>query len=218
MSDIIRPELSIDLPKLQQVGALGGGWHFKTEPQAEWCWCADQFTNDELDAIIRIGEQVEMSKGITGGNSNKTVGNTPPAIRDSFVSWLWPNDVTNWVFMRMAGLVNTINDKYFQFDLDGFFQGLQFTKYTAPGQHYTWHVDRGAGHGVRKLSVSVLLSDPDDYEGGDLELKFGEEAQTAERKRGMATIFPSWTLHRVTPVTKGTRYSLVAWVSGPPFK
>lgn len=211
MSEIIRPELSIDLPKLGKADAPGGGWHFKTDTPSEWCWFADGFTPEELDAIIRIGEQVEMDRGRTGG------GDTT-AVRDSYVSWLFPNDVTNWVFQRMAVIVNTMNDQFFQFDLDGFFQGFQFTKYTAPGQHYTWHVDRGGGHGVRKLSVSVLLSDPDDYEGGDLELKFGEEAQTAERVRGMATIFPSWTLHRVTPVTKGTRYSLVAWVSGPPFK
>ena len=72
--------------------------------------------------------------------------------------------------------------------------------------------------GVRKLSVSLLLSDPDDYDGGDLQFKFGEEEQTAERERGMMTLFLSWSLHRVTPVTRGTRYSLVAWTSGPPFK
>ena len=211
MSEIIRPELSIDLPKLQQASAPGGGWHFKTDFATEWAWFKDGFTPEELDAIIRIGEQIKMDKGRTGGGDSS-------AVRDSFVSWLFPNDVTNWIFQRMAGIVNSMNDQFFGFDLDGFFQGFQFTKYTAPGQHYTWHVDRGGGHGVRKLSVSLLLSDPDDYEGGDLELKFGEEEQKAERVRGMATIFPSWTLHRVTPVTKGTRYSLVAWVSGPSFK
>lgn len=211
MSETIRPELSINLPKLQQAGAPGGGWQFKTEIPSEWCWFNDGFTTEELDAIIRIGEQIEMNKGTTGSGDISDV-------RDSYVSWLFPNEVTGWVFQRMAGIVTSMNDQFFGFDLDGFFQGFQFTKYTAPGQHYTWHVDRGGKHGIRKLSVSLLLSDPDDYEGGDLELKFGEEEQKAERVRGMATIFPSWTLHRVTPVTKGTRYSLVAWVSGPPFK
>ena len=211
MSEIIRPDLSIDLPKLQQAGAPGGGWQFKADSPSECCWFVDGFSPEELDAIIRIGEQIEMGRGVTGGGDNS-------AVRNSYVSWLFPNEVTNWVFQRMAGIVTTMNDQFYGFDLDGFLQGFQFTKYTAPGQHYTWHVDRGVGQGVRKLSVSLLLSDPDDYEGGDLELKYGEEPQTAERKRGMATIFPSWTLHRVTPVTKGTRYSLVAWVSGPPFK
>lgn len=203
--------VSIELPKLQQAGSPGGGYHFRRDFPNEWCWHADAFTPIELDAIIRIGEQIEMDKGITGGGSSAK-------IRDSYISWLFPNDVTNWVFERLEGVVRTINQEFYRFDLDGFFQGLQFTKYTEPGQHYTWHTDRGHGMGVRKLSLSLLLSDPDDYEGGELELKFGEEEQKAERKRGMITLFPSWSLHRVTPVTKGTRYSLVAWVSGPPFK
>jgi len=211
MNEIIQPDLSIKLPKLQQAGASGGGWHFKTDASTEWCWSIDAFTSEELDAFFRIGEQIEMDKGRTGGGDSTD-------IRDSFVSWMFPNEVTNWVFQRMSRIVNSMNDQFFGFELDGFFQGFQFTKYTAPGQHYTWHVDRGGGNGVRKLSVSVLLSDPNDYEGGDLELQLGDEAEKTERIRGMATIFPSWTLHRVTPVTKGTRYSLVAWVSGPPFK
>ena len=203
--------LDIDLPKVGKADAPGGGWHFKQDFPHEWCWFRDAFTSDELDAIIRIGEQIEMNKGVTGGSSS-------PKVRDSYVSWLFPNDVTGWVFERMAAVVNTVNQQFFGFDLDGFFQGFQFTKYTAPGQHYTWHCDRGGGMGVRKLSVSLLLSDPDDYDGGDLQFKFGEEEQTAERERGMMTLFPSWSLHRVTPVTRGTRYSLVAWTSGPPFK
>ncbi len=204
-------KMSVNLPKVGKADAPGGGWHFKQDFPHEWCWFKDAFTPQELDAIIRIGEQIQMDKGVTGGGDNS-------AVRDSYVSWLFPNEVTGWVFERMAGVVQSVNEQFYRFDLDGFFQGFQFTKYVAPGQHYTWHCDRGFGMGVRKLSVSLLLSDPDDYEGGDLELKFGEEAQTAERVRGMMTIFPSWSLHRVTPVTKGTRYSLVAWVSGPPFK
>ena len=211
MSEIVRPQLSIDLPKLVKADVAGGGWHFKTDNSHEWCWFADGFTSEELDAIIRIGEQIEQHKGVTGGGDST-------AIRDSYVSWLFPNEVTGWIFERLAGMVTIMNQQFFGFDLDGFFQGLQFTKYTEPGQHYTWHVDRGRGHGVRKLSLSLQLSDPETYEGGDLELRFGEEPQKAGRERGMITLFPSWALHRVTPVTKGTRYSLVAWVSGPPFK
>lgn len=203
--------LSVELPKPARADAPGGGWHFKQDYPHEWCWFADAFTPAELDAIIRIGERIQMDKGTTGGGSS-------PKVRDSYVSWMFPNEITGWVFERLEGVVKNINEQFFRFDLDGFFQGFQFTKYTAPGQHYTWHVDRGHGMGVRKLSLSVLLSDPADYEGGDLELKFGEDPQQAERKRGIITLFPSYALHRVTPVTKGTRYSLVAWVSGPPFK
>jgi PKHD-type hydroxylase len=203
--------LSINLPKPARADAPGGGWHFRHDFPHEWCWHKDAFTPIELDAIIRIGEAIEQHKGITGGGDNS-------AIRDSYVSWLFPNEITGWIFERLQGVVQAMNESFYRFDLDGFFQGLQFTKYTAPGQHYTWHVDRGVTTGVRKLSLSLQLTDPDTYEGGDLELKFGEEAQTASRDRGMICLFPSWSLHRVSPVTKGTRYSLVAWVSGPPFK
>jgi PKHD-type hydroxylase len=203
--------LTIEIPKEVRPDTGGGGWHFRQDFPHEFCWWGNAFTPDELDAIIRIGEAIELQKGTTGGGDS-------PKVRDSYVSWLFPNEITGWIFERLAGVVHTINEQFYRFDLDGFFQGLQFTKYTAPGQHYTWHVDRGHGMGVRKLSLSVQLSDPNDYEGGDLELKFGEEAQTASRDRGMICLFPSWSLHRVSPVTKGTRYSLVAWVSGPPFK
>lgn len=203
--------LSIDLPKVIRPDAPGGAWHFRQDFPHEFCWHKDAFTPLELDAIIRIGEQIELDKG-------RTAGGSAPEIRDSYVSWMFPNEVTGWIFERLAGVVAYTNDNFYRFDLDGFFQGIQFTKYTAPGQHYTWHCDRGATTGVRKLSLSLQLSDPDDYEGGDLELKFGEDNQTASRERGMICLFPSWSLHRVTPVTKGTRYSLVAWVSGPPFK
>lgn len=204
-------KLSVELPKPARADAPGGGWHFKQDYPHEWAWFADAFSPSELDAIIRIGEKIQMEKGTTGGGSS-------PKVRDSYVSWMFPNEITGWIFERLEGVVKNVNEQFFRFDLDGFFQGFQFTKYTAPGQHYTWHVDRGHGMGVRKLSLSVLLSDPDDYEGGDLELKFGEDPQRAERKRGIITLFPSYALHRVTPVTKGTRYSLVAWVSGPSFK
>lgn len=203
--------LSIDLPKPARADAPGGAWHFRTDFPYELCWHKDAFSASELDAIIRIGEQIEGHKGVTGAGDSTIM-------RDSYVSWLFPNEITSWIFERLAGVVVGMNEAFYKFDLDGFFQGLQFTKYSAPGQHYTWHCDRGALTGVRKLSLSLQLSDPDDYEGGDLQLKFGEEEQTASRERGMIALFPSWSLHRVTPVTKGTRYSLVAWVSGPPFK
>lgn len=64
----------------------------------------------------------------------------------------------------------------------------------------------------------MQLSDEDDYVGGDLELMFGDEPQKMIRKRGTILCFPSYVLHRVTPVTEGTRYSLVAWITGPQFK
>jgi PKHD-type hydroxylase len=73
-------------------------------------------------------------------------------------------------------------------------------------------------NGTRKLSLSVQLSEPEDYEGGSLLLYNGEEPMTLPKTRGTGLFFPSYSLHEVTPVTKGIRYSLVAWFLGPRFK
>jgi PKHD-type hydroxylase len=209
-------QLAVELPKITAPDAPGGGFPLRQDRVCDWSWTDGVFTVDELDAIVTIGERVHMDRAFTGAGRN-----TSTKMRDSFVSWLFPNEVTSWIFERMANVVNRMNDEFFGFDLQCMEQGFQFTRYQAPGEHYDWHVDRGGGHGIRKLSITVQLSDPDAYEGGDLELWFGgdqDEALKAERGRGVVTVFPSWVMHRVTPVTAGARHSLVCWVSGPSFK
>jgi len=203
--------LDIDLSPLQDLSKGGGAWPLQANRQEEWAWMENVFTPLEIKAIIALGEANELDQGRTGGKHS-------PEIRDSFVQFLFPNATTQWIFEKLSGVINEMNARYWGFDLSGFEQGLQFTRYEAPGQHYEWHCDSGMMTGRRKLSLTVQLSDPDDYEGGDLELCWGPKPMQAKRDLSMMTVFPSWTLHRVTPVTKGTRYSLVAWVSGPPFK
>ena len=189
-----------------------GTWHLYADHVESWAWQQDIFTKDELDEIIRIGEAIKLdqSKLLNPYGDDK--------IRNSRSRFIFPNQVTGWIFARLTDSAITINDKYFKFDLRSFDQGLQFTKYSAPDQHYDWHVDRAHQRPTRKLSLSLQLSDPSTYDGGDLQLKFNHDEITVQRTRGVATFFPSYTLHRVTPVTRGTRYSLVAWISGPPFK
>ncbi len=203
--------LDLDLLPFKEIDKGGGAYPLQPNRQEEWAWMQNVFSPTELKAIIAIGEAEELDKARTGGKQSQEN-------RDSFVQFLFPNDTTGWIFEKLAGVINEMNDRYWQFDLSSFEQGIQFTRYKAPGQHYEWHTDRGMPTGQRKLSLTVQLSDPDDYEGGDLELRWGKEPLKASREQSMITMFPSWTLHRVTPVTKGTRYSLVAWISGPPFK
>ena len=203
--------LKLDLPKLRPASAAGGGWPLIQDHVENWAWMNDVFTAQELDAIINIGKSVEIERASTFGGSD-------PKIRDSYVNFLFPNDVTFWIFARLGMAISTINQQFFGFDLFAMEQGLQFTRYQAPGEHYEWHIDRGMQSGTRKLSLSLQLSDPEDYEGGDLELWFGGEPLKANKQRGFITFFPSYVMHRVSPVTKGERYSLVCWISGPPFK
>lgn len=97
---------------------------------------------------------------------------------------------------------------------------LQFTKYDV-GEKYDWHIDTiWNQEDTRKISFSLLLND--DFEGGDLQFEIGspgteERITTVKMKKGDIVFFPSYLWHRVTPVTRGERYSLVGWVRGPNF-
>lgn len=189
----------------------GGGFYFLTSPVHQYAYVDDVFTPEEITAIVNMG----MDSGLVGGRTGR---GHDAKTRDSRISFLHMNDFTMWIFEKLAGASNQANNNFFRFDLHGFFQGLQFTVYEAPGSHYTWHQDMGSHVGNRKLSLSVQLTDPSEYEGGDLQIMNGDEPFTIERKLGRVSFFPSWAVHRVTPVTSGTRHSLVAWISGPAFK
>jgi PKHD-type hydroxylase len=98
---------------------------------------------------------------------------------------------------------------------------LQFTYYKSEENGcYKSHVDTLCWKLPynRKLSIVVQLSSPDDYEGGELKLHNFHEPTAINKEKGLVVTFPSYTLHEVAPVTKGERYTLVAWVHGPPFK
>jgi PKHD-type hydroxylase len=108
----------------------------------------------------------------------------------------------------------------------GWNYGLSSQEHTQIGRyksadegHYDWHMDAGAPKdGIqRKLSISILLSDPSEFEGGELQFK-GIEDQKILTKQGSIVVFPSFVEHKVTPVTKGVRYSAVTWASGPSFR
>lgn len=204
--------LSITAPRERALDSGGGAWPLQIERVEDWAWFKDAFSTQELDSIINIGNDAELERGITGSGYDSK-------FRESYVHFMFPNEYTGWIFERLTGVLNNINEQFFKFDLTGFEQGLQFTRYEAPAGHYDWHIDRGLRNvGVRKMSLTLQLNDPSDYEGGELELRFGKDPIKPPTERGMITFFPSYVLHRVTPVTKGTRYSLVAWISGPPFK
>ena len=88
-----------------------------------------------------------------------------------------------------------------------------------PGDHYNWHTDWSPNSNKkRKLSMTIQLSESSDYEGGDVEIFDGLEPRPICRTIGHATIFPSWSLHRVRPLISGTRWAMVAWATGKPFK
>ena len=106
---------------------------------------------------------------------------------------------------------------FFNYDLTAL-EDLQFTIYNE-GQFYKKHIDTlYSSNQLRKLSFTIQLTDPSEYEGGDVLAHFSEEPVTLKKDLGVMSLFPSNSLHEVTPITRGTRYSLVGWCTGPRFK
>lgn len=183
----------------------------RQDQQEIWAYAPQVLTTEQCQKVINLGESLLP-------DTASTFGGVCPDVRDSKVSWILPSQESEWLFRRMTDVVLNLNNQFFKFDLDGFAEGFQFTKYEAPAGKYDVHIDKSYGKNIRKLSVVVQLSDPADYEGGDLCIQTSNEPQPMQKEQGFLAAFPSYTLHGVTPVTKGTRYSLVAWLTGPAFK
>jgi PKHD-type hydroxylase len=186
-------------------------WPFKIDELQTWAFWDSAFSPEECKKIIDIGNKKGLIKG-------KVRGNNLEHVRDSNISWLYPSDDLEWVYRRLTDIVLNLNNQFFKFDIFGFIEGLQFTHYKEPDGKYKKHVDKGLNNITRKLSLSIQLSTPNSYTGGDFILYEGEEPIMLPKEQGKLILFPSYTLHEVKPVTKGERYSLVAWITGPQFK
>jgi PKHD-type hydroxylase len=203
----------IDFPKEKQVGTPNSSWAFNSDQTQDWAYINSLFSPEECAQITAIGESRILSKANIIGNNFIL-----DSVRDSKVAWLYPADDMEWVFRRVTDAVVNLNNQYFKFDLFGFTEGFQFTRYDAPSGFYGSHIDKMLNGVVRKLSITIQLSTPEDYEGGELELHFSKDPMVMPKEHGKLIAFPSYVLHEVRPVTKGTRYSLVAWITGKPFK
>ena len=205
-------------------------WYFKSAIPERIC-----------DDIVKYGHQLQHQLALTGG-----LGHDPKKLnqkqikdlktkRDSNIVWM--ND--RWIYKEIQPYIHTANANAgcnFQWD---FSENCQFTKYQK-GQYYDWHCDswdkpyfrqdnpQDPTNGkIRKLSVTVTLSDPKDYKGGELEFDFRQNDPDKKRQirkckeilpKGSLVVFPSFVWHRVCPVTRGERNSLVIWNLGYPFR
>ena len=194
------------------------------------------------DEIINYGKQHQAEMAVTGGYSRsngqmskKDLNNMQKKRKSDIV---WMND--RWIYKEIHPYIHEANrNAGWNFEWD-WSESCQFTKYGV-GQYYGWHCDSWdkpydkpddpQSHGkIRKLSMTISLSDPDEYVGGNLEFDFRNQVdwernkkkaiKTCEeiRPRGSIIVFPSFCWHRVAPVTSGTRYSLVIWNLGYPFR
>ena len=197
-------------------------WCFKhvTEAKPEQSWLTGSvpnvFTKEECAEIIKHG--IANLKQATTYSTTEPNGVLNLNIRDSNTYWIEPSE--KWIYERIEEYVMMLNNNLFHYDLSGIAEKIQFTQYVAQTGKYDAHIDRMNINDVtRKLSVTVQLSEPDTYSGGELHILTNlEYPEIASKSIGSAFAFNSMLLHRVTPVTTGIRYSLVVWVTGPPFK
>lgn len=189
-----------------------------TQPFVTW---TDGFDDQELlnienycDTNLMIKKALVANKGEEDDYSE---------MRHSKVGWIGNNQETSWFYDRMAYIARCLNGQFYKFDLWGFSEDFQYTVYDGTEEsHYDWHYDMIGDDDVRlsprKLSIVLQLSNPDNYEGGNLQIITGSNFIDIKKQRGLVTAFPSYMVHRVTPVTKGIRKTIVIWVAGPQFK
>jgi len=184
-------------------------WNLYLDQVYSYAFWDNAFSKAECDTIIGVAKSKGFIGGETTGKSNA---------RSSKISWLYPSDNLEWVFERITDIVLNLNKRYFNFDIFGLNEGLQFTNYKAPSDKYQKHVDRNFNIPVRKLSLSIQLTDPKEYKGGELYIYEDRKGTLMKKEQGTLVLFPSYTLHEVKPITKGERNSLVSWVTGKQFK
>jgi PKHD-type hydroxylase len=174
-----------------------------------WLWTGE-LDKGLCDLIIDCGNSQKLEDGIAGGEVNEDV-------RRSKIGWVppihWISAITN-MYGKLA------NEQAWQFDATGQ-DGIQFTRYGI-GEHYKPHMDtHSLSDDMRKISLVIQLNKPEDYEGGEFNfINEDGEGETVEgfKEQGSILVFPSFRLHQVTPVTSGTRHSIVTWFIGPQLK
>jgi PKHD-type hydroxylase len=177
----------------------------------------DAFSEDECRRIREMVANLKLDGSLKEAGMIDSHGkDLMTDYRQSSSCFVYPNEETLWIFQRLRDVIAPMNNAVYRFALDGFEEGIQLSEYPV-GNGYGWHVDLGANRASRrKLSMTLQLSSPDEYEGGELE--FMDPAETAGRKIGTLCVFPSFVLHRVRPITRGTRWSMVSWICGAPFR
>lgn len=175
----------------------------------------DAFTPGELDAIVDYGDGLRPMKAEIAGREDNV-----EHLRITRVAWIENRPEIAWLYERLTAMVMQINAECYRYDLYGLKELFQYAVYEgSEGSYFGWHIDMGEKrHQPRKISLSLQLSEPSDYEGGDLVLEAGHGPLRASKARGTLIAFPSYVLHRVVPVTAGIRKSLVIWVAGPEFR
>ena len=169
---------------------------------------ANVFSERECDEILALSQpHLKYRCGLSEPREG---------VRTALTAWLEASPQVQPIVDRLTELVGKVNAHY-RFDIRGYRDPLLVSTYGIE-DHFDWHFDNcEAATSTRKLSISIQLSSPRDYEGGALEFSPGGELPFA-RARGSAILFPAYLCHRVSPVTRGSRTALIWWAHGPAFR
>jgi PKHD-type hydroxylase len=173
------------------------------------------FTPEQCQLIINAGRSEPVQDGQVGGAA---AGVVDTKTRTSHISWIPFNKLPE-MYKTLEEVMHRTNNNHFGFEGMQITEQAQYTEYPSGG-FYDWHIDSdivGLNEPpVRKISMTCLLSHESEFEGGGLELM--SDGKIARPKQGQAIFFASYIRHRVIPITKGVRKSLVMWFGGPSFK
>ena len=176
------------------------------------------FTPEQCQMIINAGRSEPRNTASVGNEQGIAGGKIDTKTRTSHISWIPFKKMTE-MYKQLELVMKQTNGNHFGFDDMQITEMAQYTEYPEGG-FYDWHTDNDVNCAneppVRKISMTCLLSPEHEFEGGDLELM--KEGKAAKLKQGHAIFFASFVRHRVAPVTRGNRKSLVMWFGGTPFK
>ena len=176
------------------------------------------FSPEQCQMVINAGRSEPKQAAYVGNDKGIKGGVIDTETRTSHISWI-PFSKTPEMYKDIEKVMKTTNGNHFGFDGMQITEMAQYTEYPEGG-FYDWHVDNDVSFQheppVRKISMTLLLSPENEFEGGDLELM--KEGKPAKLKQGHAIFFASFIRHRVTPVIKGNRKSLVMWFGGTPLR
>ena len=175
------------------------------------------FSPEQCQMVIDKGMSLKSEEAKVG-MGQRPGGGYDPEKRITTISWIPFKDMPE-MYRDIEKTMLQANNNHFGFDGMRLTEPAQFTHYPTGG-FYQWHMDNDVvgkhQPPIRKISMTLLLSPENEFEGGELE--FMSKGKTAKLKQGQAIFFASWLQHRVKPVTRGERKSLVMWFGGPSFK
>jgi len=180
-----------------------------------WVKWSDLFSKEEIAQIKQLKKDNVLSRGVLAGDKENL------EYRKCKVFFVSRDESTEWIFEKLENCIISTNRDFYNFELYPL-KTFQYTSYVGDDQEfYNWHWDmHSSGELIsqRKISGVVQLTDPSEYEGGDLEMSICGSLEVVPKIQGSCNLFPTFVNHRVTKVTKGLRETIVFWVEGPDWR